>query len=144
MAHRVSKYAPLEQFLANQAADSVAMTFAQIERIIHAPLPPVAFKHRAWWSNNPSNSVMTQAWRRAGFESEQVDMDKRRLVFRRAATAPSRAYPADDAKQPMVADGSQGTTMQQRHPLLGALKGLLRVGAGTDLTQPADPDWAPK
>jgi hypothetical protein len=28
-----------------------------------------------------------------------------------------------------------------RHPLLGALKGLLRVMQGTDLTKPADPDW---
>ena len=28
-----------------------------------------------------------------------------------------------------------------RHPLLGALKGLLRVMPGTDLTKPADPDW---
>jgi hypothetical protein len=28
-----------------------------------------------------------------------------------------------------------------RHPLLGALKGLLRVTPGTDLTKPADPDW---
>jgi hypothetical protein len=28
----------------------------------------------------------------------------------------------------------------QRHPLLGALKGFVRVTPGTDLTKPADPD----
>jgi hypothetical protein len=28
-----------------------------------------------------------------------------------------------------------------RHPLLGALKGLVRVTPGADLTKPADPDW---
>jgi len=28
-----------------------------------------------------------------------------------------------------------------RHPLLGALKGQLRVMPGTDLTKPADPSW---
>jgi hypothetical protein len=28
-----------------------------------------------------------------------------------------------------------------RHPLFGVNKGLLRVMPGTDLTQPADPDW---
>jgi hypothetical protein len=28
-----------------------------------------------------------------------------------------------------------------RHPLLGALKGLIHVMPGTDLTKPADPDW---
>ena len=31
-----------------------------------------------------------------------------------------------------------------RHPLLGALKGLLRVMPGTDLTKPADPNWGEK
>lgn len=30
---------------------------------------------------------------------------------------------------------------QSRHPLLGALKGLVQVMPGTDLTKPADPDW---
>jgi hypothetical protein len=28
-----------------------------------------------------------------------------------------------------------------RHPLFGALKGLVRVMPGTDLTEPADPAW---
>jgi hypothetical protein len=27
------------------------------------------------------------------------------------------------------------------HPLLGALKGRVQVMPGTDLTQPADPEW---
>ena len=31
-----------------------------------------------------------------------------------------------------------------RHPLFGALKGLLRVMPGTDLTKPADPTWGEK
>lgn len=137
MAKRSNKYAALEEFLGRQAAGSVAMTFAQIERVIRAPLPPVAFRHRAWWSNNPSNSVMTQAWLRAGFESAQVDMAARRLVFRRAA--PARTHLAAVETQPIIADGSRGAAL--RHPLLGALKGLLRVEAGTDLTEPADPDW---
>jgi hypothetical protein len=28
-----------------------------------------------------------------------------------------------------------------RHPMYGALKGLIHIMPGTDLTQPADPDW---
>ena len=28
------------------------------------------------------------------------------------------------------------------HPAYGALEGLVRVMPGTDLTQPADPEWA--
>jgi hypothetical protein len=27
------------------------------------------------------------------------------------------------------------------HPLFGALKGLLRIAEGADLTKPADPEW---
>jgi len=29
----------------------------------------------------------------------------------------------------------------ERHPLFGALKGLVRIPPGVDLTEPADPDW---
>jgi hypothetical protein len=28
------------------------------------------------------------------------------------------------------------------HPLYGAMQGLIRIMPGTDLTQPADPEWA--
>jgi hypothetical protein len=37
-----------------------------------------------------------------------------------------------------------GTGAVPRHPLFGALKGLLVVMPGTDLTEPADPDWGGK
>ena len=39
--------------------------------------------HRAWWSNNPSNNVMTKVWLAAGYLTEQVDVSARKLVFRR-------------------------------------------------------------
>jgi hypothetical protein len=31
--------------------------------------------------------------------------------------------------------------VSKRHPMFGALKGLVRIAPGTDLTKPADPDW---
>ena len=37
-------------------------------------------------------------------------------------------------------EGARAET-SPRHPLFGALKGLLRVMPGTDLTKPADPSW---
>jgi hypothetical protein len=39
-----------------------------------------------------------------------------------------------------ASDGSQSNPTR-RHPLFGALKGLLCVVPETDLTQPADPVW---
>ena len=78
------KYSPLEEALKKHHEERVSMTFSEIERIIADDLPESAFKHRPWWSNNPSNSVITNAWLNAGFKTEQVDIAGRKLVFRRA------------------------------------------------------------
>jgi len=131
----VTKYAPLGDYLRKQRAAEVPMTFAQIERVIGGKLPP-SQRNRAWWSNNPSNNVMTKVWRDAGFITEQVDIEARKLVFRRVGAAQKRAGHLEDA--PME---TKPQYVAQRHPLFGALKGLMRVPAGTDLTEPADPEW---
>jgi hypothetical protein len=126
----MSKYDALGTFLKSQRNDRVPMSFAEVERVTGGKLPPSAVKHRPWWSNNPNNSVMTRVWLDAGFESEQVDMAGRRLVFRRVRK------PVDPPA------GGRGDRHEDRyHPLLGALKGLMRITPGTDLTKPADPDW---
>jgi hypothetical protein len=130
----MGKYLPLTEFLRKQVENEVVMTFAQIERVIDAKLPPKAQKHRAWWSNSPSNSVMTKAWLDAGFRSERVDMQGRRLVFRRVKspqTSVSKMGPSHTAEH----------GVRKRHPLIGALKGWIRIAPGTDLTEPADPEW---
>ncbi len=120
----MSKYEALGQFLKSQGNQLVPMTFGQIEQVIGATLPPSAHKHRPWWSNNSKNSVLTRVWLEAGFKSEQVNMESQKLVFRRVG--PQKLQPP--------APGS-------RHPMFGALKGLLHIVAGTDVTKPADPDW---
>jgi hypothetical protein len=126
----MSKYEALGAFLKNQRSDRVPMSFADVERVTGKKLPPSAAKYRPWWSNNPDNSVMTRVWLDAGFESEQVDMAGRKLVFRRVRK------PVD---APGVENGGRREAMY--HPLLGALKGLMQIGPDTDLTKPADPDW---
>ncbi len=118
----MSKYESLGQFLKSRREGLVPMTFIEIEKIIGAPLPPSAHKHRPWWSNNGDNSALTRAWLEAGFKSEQVDMAAQRLVFRRVG--PAKAAPRGGS-----------------HPLFGAMKGLMRIADDTDLTKPADPDW---
>src|SRR5262245_21645058 len=107
------------------------MSFDEIERVIGAKLPPSAAHHRAWWSNNPQNNVMTKAWKDAGFESEDVDMDGRQVVFRRVRSETSRGAgaPSDDV------------ATKGRHPLIGWMKGTVTIAEGIDLTQPADPEW---
>ena len=105
----MSKYEPLGAFLQSRDAEAVPMTFAQIEKLIGAKLPPSA-KYRAWWSNNPTNSVMTKVWLEAGFRSESVDLGARKLVFRRVYGA------GDERNAPASAQrGGKGN-----HPLFGA------------------------
>ncbi|HMK80954.1 MAG TPA: hypothetical protein VK438_14965 [Xanthobacteraceae bacterium] len=129
----MGKYEPLGQFLRRQRAREVPLTFREIEKITGVKLPPKAQHHRAWWSNNPDNSVMTKVWLAAGFESAQVDIEGRKLVFRRVAgTAASASRPA---LKPYA-------TKEGRHPIFGALKDITRLVPGVDLTEPADPEWA--
>jgi hypothetical protein len=131
----MTKYAPLGDYLRKQRTSEVPMTFAQIERLIGAKLP-ASQRHRAWWSNNPWNNVMTKVWLEAGFITEQVDIEGRKLVFRRAGSEPSGIGGFEDA-----AHEAGGRFASGRHPLFGALKGLMRIPSGTDLTGPAAPEW---
>ena len=124
----MSKYEPLTNFLRKQRTDRFAMTFAEIERVVGFKLPRSATEHRAWWSNNPSNSVMTKAWLNAGFQSEQVDMANRKLVFSRADR------PASPDLGPM-------SSRPAARSLYGWLEGTVRIAPGVDLTEPADPEW---
>jgi hypothetical protein len=127
----MGKYQPLSEFLKKQAGSEVRLTFSQIERIIGQKLPPKAQHHRAWWSNSASNSVLTKAWLDAGFRSEQVDLEGRKLLFRKAGAGKKMAE-ADDRKLPVVS---------KQHPLFGCMKGLMTIAPGTDLTAPALPEW---
>jgi hypothetical protein len=126
----VGKYEPLGIFLRGQRAREIPLTFGEIEKITGAKLPPKAQHHRAWWSNNAANNVMTKVWLDAGFESAQVDMQARKLVFRRVSKVGEKAGDVSGglAKPYATSDG--------RHPLRGALKDITFVPPGVD------PEWA--
>ena len=130
----MGKYEPLAKFLRDQRTSEVSLTFAEIERIVGTKLPPKAQHHRAWWSNNPDNNVMTKVWLAAGFRSEQVDLERRRLTFRRVGKSSVRSL--SEAGQTEAAPA-----VACRHPLFGAFEGLVRIMPGTDLAEPADPSW---
>jgi hypothetical protein len=123
------KYEPLGTFLRAQRTQEVPLTFNEIEKITGVKLPPKAQHHRAWWSNNASNNVMTKVWLEAGYESARVDISARKLVFRRIEKAGTVKAPLAPKKG-------------ERHPIFGALKDITRLVPGVDLTEPADPEWA--
>src|SRR6266536_396233 len=110
------------------------MTFAEIETVLGFKLPPKSQNYPAWWSNNPRNNVMTNEWLAAGFKTEHVDVEGRKLVFRRVDSQSENGSPKDvSANEPK---------RRRRHPLFGALKDITWVAPGVDLTEPADPEWA--
>src|SRR5882757_7090501 len=76
----MGKYTRLGEFLRAQRTKEVPMTFSEIERVIGGKLPPNSPQYPAWWSNNPSNNVMTKVWLSAGFRTEQVDVKSRKVV----------------------------------------------------------------
>lgn len=123
----MSKYEPLKVFLSERSDSEVPMRFEEIEGIIGAALPPVAFKHRAWWSNNPSNSVITRAWLDAGYRTERVDMGSQKLVFRRADGVVDRPR------------ATPRTGWLER--IRKRMAGTVQVEPGWDLTKPTGEIW---
>lgn len=121
------KYDPLGAYLKTKNLELVPMTFAEIEKLIDDRLPASARRHRAWWSNNPSNSVITKVWLDAGYVTANVDLATERLTFRRGRP-PEPSAPA--------------VSPRRAGRIYGCMKGTLTLAEGADLTAPADPDWA--
>ena len=44
-------------------------------------------RHRPWWSHNPSNNTMTDAWLRAGYKTANVEMAGRKPTFRKVCAS---------------------------------------------------------
>jgi len=130
----MSKYEPLEHYLKSQNVSELRMRFQDIERVLGGKLPPSAYRHRPWWANEVAGHVHAKAWLSAGYTTEQVDMEGKKLVFKKS-TAPGglkeegRSFKHDEQRT-------------GRHPLIGAMKGTFSIEEGYDLTQPAMPEWA--
>jgi hypothetical protein len=69
----MGRYDKLKHFLKSAKFTDVDLTFSDIEKVLGRALPPSAYKHRAWWSNNPDNNVMANAWLEAGYQTADVD-----------------------------------------------------------------------
>jgi hypothetical protein len=125
----MSRYESLQAFLQRQSAAEIPLSFAEIEEIIGTQLPRSAHRHRAWWSNNPSNNEMTRSWLAAGYITERVDMATERLVFRR--------QPGHSAPKSRGAGRTPGFLDRIR----GQLAGTAKVADGVDLTSPTGETW---
>ncbi len=135
----MSRYTPLCSFLAGRTEDAVALTFAEIEDVLGVSLP-ASKRYPAWWSNNPSNNPMTRVWLDAGFVTEQVDIPRERLVFRRrdASRGVSEAEAMFDMDNDLPSPAPRAGWLADLRSRLG---GSVTVAAGWDLTNPTDEVW---
>ena len=93
----MSKYEPLQTYLARQPSRELPMTFEQVERLLNFPLPRSARTHPQWWSNNVGSHVAVKAWRDAGWKTSRVDVGGESVVFVREAQRSAGPSPDPDS-----------------------------------------------
>ena len=81
------EYLSLHKYLANRFADTVVLTFAEIEDLLGFTLPDLARLRHEWWANADSGSapsVHSCSWRLAG-RTAKPNLLARTVVFERAS-----------------------------------------------------------
>ena len=81
----MAKYAPLESYLllADHKLDEIVLSFAQIEQIIGATLPPDAYNPSGtWWRNtNDVKRPQAKAWLSAGWKIAASNQAGKQVCF---------------------------------------------------------------
>jgi hypothetical protein len=80
MSPAQAKYYPLQVYLAAQTGGRVTLTFAEIEAIVGAALPPTATLRR-FWANATYGSAHARAWQAAGWRVVEFRPEQRRVTF---------------------------------------------------------------
>jgi predicted transcriptional regulator len=86
----VSRYAALANWLAQQKADQISLSFEQIEKIIRSSLPASALALRAWWANDKVGHRHSILWLEAGWRISYVDLAGKQVIFSRLEPATVR------------------------------------------------------
>ena len=95
------KYARLIAFLRQQHADTLAMTFEQVEDVLGDPLPPSARTSIPYWSRR--KAALAAAIGAGGYRPSNVDLWNERVIFARAAARaelPVRRRPPGRRRRP--------------------------------------------
>jgi hypothetical protein len=82
----MSVYDPLQRKLESMGAQTVRLTFPEIEALLGRQLPASAYKFSAWWGNESSRKAgHTQAiaWLNARLKA-RVSLKQRAVEFNRA------------------------------------------------------------
>ena len=78
----IARYNPLRDYLASYRASQLNLTFGYIESILKFELETAAYTFKSWWENDRKNP-QAMAWLEAGWEVEDVDLQREGVVFKR-------------------------------------------------------------
>jgi DNA-directed RNA polymerase subunit RPC12/RpoP len=78
----IARYNPLRDYLASYRASQLNLTFGYIETILKFELETAAYTFKSWWENDRQNP-QAMAWLEAGWEVEDVDLQREGVVFKR-------------------------------------------------------------
>jgi hypothetical protein len=78
----IARYNPLRDYLASYRAAQLNLTFGYIESILKFELETAAYTFKSWWENDRKNP-QAMAWLEAGWEVEDVDLQREGVVFKR-------------------------------------------------------------
>jgi hypothetical protein len=81
----VARYNPLRDYLASYRAAKLNLTFGYIESILKFELETAAYTFKSWWENSREHP-QALAWLEAGWEVEDVDLQREGVVFKRVKT----------------------------------------------------------
>jgi len=79
------KYTPLRDYLASYLASQLTLSLEYIEHIIDSKLEAAAYAFKSWWENDRKNPQAV-AWLEAGWEVDDIDLQRQVVVFRRVKT----------------------------------------------------------
>jgi hypothetical protein len=80
-----AEYRPLHKYLDGRYADTVVLTFAEIEDLLGFALPAVARMEREWWTGtDDAPEAQSRAWIQAN-RSAKPNLQASTVIFDRAA-----------------------------------------------------------
>jgi hypothetical protein len=97
----VGKYEPLAAFLNEERENVWVASFSEVEAVLGFSLPPSAHNHREWWGNQRGGGhSQAKGWQDAGWQVWKVDLQAKRVEFRRAGSENGRVGARQDYAQP--------------------------------------------
>lgn len=138
-----TKYHPLFEHLLFSGQGETLMSFADIESVIGAKLPPSARRREEWWSNSPRGHSQAAAWMRAHYRTARVDLAKETIVFRLEGWPEGYTKvkwpPAgqSDVTTGLGESGQKEYVASGARPLFGAWVGKVTLVPSVDYTKPA-------